>query len=80
MTFDFSDQIPHGALTAPGFFVAVAWDDLGFPNVGYSNFEMPCASSWTDHGDGSGSQNTGQDCSWPMMGISHERVVVDACD
>jgi hypothetical protein len=80
MTFDFSDQIEPGEFQDGNFFVAVGWDDLGYPNVGYSNFEMPCASNWTDYGDGYWKQNSGQDCSWPMMRISHERTVIDECE
>ena len=80
MSFDFRDQIPAEALTGPDFFVAVGWDSLGFPNVGYSNFEMPCVANWTDYGDGRWSQNSGNDCSWPMLRISHERTVTEECD
>ncbi|HCH65467.1 MAG TPA: hypothetical protein DFR83_21860, partial [Deltaproteobacteria bacterium] len=80
MTFDFSDQIPPGSFDRSELFVAVGWDSLGFPNVGYSNFELPCAANWTDYGDGSWRQNTGADCSWPMMRISYERIVPEECD
>lgn len=80
MTFDFSDQIAPGSFDASQLFVAVGWDSMGFPNVGYSNFELPCAANWTDYGDGSWRQNSGADCSWPMMRISYERVVAEDCD
>lgn len=80
MTFDFSDQIAAGSFTGSDLFVAVGWDSMGFPNVGYSNFELACAANWTDYGDGSWRQNTGSDCSWPMMRISYERVVSEDCD
>ena len=80
MTFDFSDQIPQGAFTSPDLFVAVGWDSLGFPNVGYSNFELSCVANWTDYSDGTWKQNSGSDCSWPMMRISYERLVSEDCD
>ena len=80
MSFDFRDQIPAEAFSGTDFFVAVGWDSLGFPNVGYSNFEMPCVANWTDYGDGHWSQNSGNDCSWPMLRISHERTVTEECD
>lgn len=80
MTFDFSDQIDPGGFDATQLFVAVGWDAMGFPNVGYSNFELPCAANWTDYGDGSWRQNSGADCSWPMMRLSYERVVAEDCD
>jgi hypothetical protein len=80
MTFDFSDQIPPGSFGDSELFVAVGWDSMGFPNVGYSNFELACAANWTDYGDGSWRQNTGADCSWPMMRISYERIVSEECD
>ena len=80
MTFDFSDQIAPGSFRSSELFVAVGWDSMGFPNVGYSNFELPCAANWTDYGDGSWRQNSGSDCSWPMMRISYERIVPEDCD
>ena len=80
MTFDFSDLIAPGEFTSPDLFVSVGWDSLGYPNVGYSNFELPCAANWTDYGDGSWRQNSGQDCSWPMMRISYEKIVADDCE
>ncbi len=80
MTFDFSDQIAQGSFDTSELFVAVGWDSVGFPNVGYSNFELPCAANWTDYGDGSWRQNSGADCSWPMMRLSYERVVAEDCD
>jgi hypothetical protein len=45
---------------------------MGFPNVGYSNFELNCTQNWTDYGDGSWRQNSGNDCSWPMLKIEKE--------
>jgi hypothetical protein len=80
MSFDFSDQIAPGELTSPDLFVAVGWDSMGYPNVGYSNFELSCTANWTDYGDGSWRQNSGSDCSWPMMRISYERIVAEDCD
>lgn len=80
MSFDFSDQIPSGSFVTPELFVAVGWDGMGFPNVGYSNFELPCEANWTDYGDGRWSQNSGRDCSWPMMRIQYERIVPDDCE
>ena len=37
--FDFSDLTPLEGFTSDRYFVAVEWDDMGFPNVGYSNFD-----------------------------------------
>lgn len=80
LRFDFDDVIATAAFQGTDYFVAVAWDGLGFPNVGYSNFELPCAKNWTDYGDGQWKQNSGDDCSWPMFKIEVEQVTEDACD
>lgn len=80
LSFDMRDLIPVGSFQDEKFFVAVEWDDMGFPNVGYSNFELPCVKNWTDYGDGTWKQNSGNDCSWPMFKIEVERVYEDECD
>ena len=54
---------------------------IGYPNVGYSNFELPCPQNWTDYGNGAWRQNTGADCSWPMFKIDVEtRTQGEDCD
>ncbi len=80
LRFDLSDVIPPGAFVDPEYFVAVGWDSMGFPNVGYSNFELDCAANWTDHGSGMWKQNSGQDCSWPMLSIELESVTEGDCE
>ena len=72
MTFDFTDQIPVAGMNRTDYFVAISWDTWGFPNVGYSNFELDCTANWSDYGDGRWVQNSGVDCSWPMLRITTE--------
>lgn len=72
LTFDFSSQVSLAALHSTDYFVAISWDTWGFPNVGYSNFELDCAANWSDYGDGRWVQNSGVDCSWPMLRITTE--------
>ena len=60
------------ALHSSDYFVAISWDSWGFPNVGYSNFELDCTANWSDYGDGRWVQNSGVDCSWPMLRITTE--------
>lgn len=79
--FDFSDLTPVEGFTSDRYFVAVEWDSMGFPNVGYSNFELSCQQNWTDYGDGTWKQNSGDDCSWPMFKIDIEtRTAGEECD
>jgi hypothetical protein len=79
--FDFSDLTPLEGFNSDRYFVAVEWDDYGFPNVGYSNFELSCQQNWTDYGAGAWKQNTGDDCSWPMFKIDIEtRTAGEECD
>ena len=78
--FDFTDIIPPDAFSSTNYFVAVEWDYLGFPYVGYSNFELNCTQNWTDYSDGSWRQNEGQDCSWPMFKIEVERTYEGDCE
>ena len=80
LKFDLSDVIPVGAFVDPEYFVAVGWDDWGFPNVGYSNFELDCSANWTDGGSGAWKQNSGMDCSWPMLKIEVESLNEGSCD
>lgn len=80
LEFDLRDVIPAHGFTGTDYFVSLGWDDMGFPNVGYSNFELDCAQNWTDYSSGSYVQNSGQDCSWPMMKIEIEAIVEDECD
>ena len=80
LEFDLRDVIPTHGFTGTNYFVSLGWDDMGFPNVGYSNFELDCAQNWTDYSSGSYVQNSGQDCSWPMMKIEIEAIVEDECD
>jgi len=79
MSLDLSAAIPEGTFTGPDVFVGVGWDGLGLPNVGYSNFELPCRQNWTDYGDGRWSQNSGEDCSWPMLRIEIETLTEGDC-
>jgi hypothetical protein len=78
--FDFSSIIPENGFDSSRYFVAVEWDQVGFPYVGYSNFELNCTQNWTDYSDGSWRQNEGQDCSWPMFKIEVERTYEGDCD
>jgi hypothetical protein len=79
--FDLSDVVPEsGFNTSSNYFVAVEWDGIGIPNVGYSNFNLPCQQNWTDYGDGAWKQNTGNDCSWPMLKIDVELRDPDECE
>ena len=80
LTFDLTDVIGDEGFENTDYFVGVEWDDLGFPNVGYSNFEMPCNKNWTDYGNGAWRQNEGQDCSWPMFKIEIARYTEGECD
>jgi len=78
--FDFSELTPEEGFATHRYFVAVEWDGMGFPNVGYSNFELACQQNWTDYGSGSWTQNTGNDCSWPMFKIDVETRSFGECD
>ena len=79
--FDFSELTPTEGFQSDRYFVSVEWDDMGFPNVGYSNFELSCQQNWTDYGNGQWKQNTGDDCSWPMFKIDVEtRTEGEDCD
>ena len=78
--FDFADLTPTGGFESDHYFVAVEWDGVGIPNVGYSNFELGCVQNWTDYGDGAWKQNSGDDCSWPMLKIDVETRTDDECD
>ena len=80
LEFDLRDAVPEHGFMGPDYFVSLGWDDMGFPNVGYSNFELDCNQNWTDYSSGSYVQNSGQDCSWPMMKIEIEAIVEDECD
>jgi hypothetical protein len=80
LEFDLSDVAPESGYTSTDYFVSLGWDSMGFPNVGYSNFELNCAQNWTDYSSGSYVQNSGQDCSWPMMKIEIETIASDECE
>jgi hypothetical protein len=77
--FDISDITPVYGFESQEYFVSVGWDGMGFPNVGYSNFNLACEQNWTDYGDGSWRQNTGDDCSWPMFKIDIEQRLPGDC-
>jgi hypothetical protein len=79
LEFDLSAIVPESGFTTTDYFVSLSWDGMGFPNVGYSNFELNCAQNWTDYGVGSYVQNSGQDCSWPMMKIEIETLSPGDC-
>ena len=78
--FDLSDVVPESGYSTSDYFVSLGWDSMGFPNVGYSNFELNCPQNWTDYGNGAYVQNSGQDCSWPMMKIEIETLSPGDCD
>jgi hypothetical protein len=81
VSFDFSELTPETGFEANRYFVAVEWDEVGFPNVGYSNFELACQQNWTDYGDKHWKQNSGDDCSWPMFKIDIEtRTPGEECE
>jgi hypothetical protein len=80
LDFDLSDVVPAEGYTITDYFVSLEWDNVGFPNVGYSNFELNCAQNWTDYGNGSYVQNSGQDCSWPMFKIEIEVLNPGDCE
>lgn len=80
LEFDLSDVVPEEGYTQPEYFVSLSWDNQGYPNVGYSNFELNCAQNWTDYGGGSYVQNSGQDCSWPMLKIEIEQLTPGDCE
>jgi len=80
LRFDLSDVVPEEGFTDPNYFVSLSWDDMGFPNVGYSNFELSCTKNWTDYGNGQYVQNSDQDCSWPMFKIEIETLSPGDCE
>ena len=80
LRFDLSSLVPEEGFNGNNYFVSLKWDSMGFPNVGYSNFELDCSQNWTDYGTGVYVQNTGQDCSWPMMKIEIETISPGNCD
>lgn len=80
LTFDLSDLVAEEGYTTTEYFVSLQWDNIGYPNVGYSNFELNCAQNWTDYGNGQYVQNSGQDCSWPMFKIEIETLEPGDCD
>ena len=80
LEFDLSDLGAEDGYTSTDYFVSLGWDSIGFPNVGYSNFELSCTQNWTDYGNGSYVQNSGQDCSWPMLKIEIETLAPGDCE
>ncbi len=80
LEFDLRDVVPSSGYTSTDYFVSLGWDSMGFPNVGYSNFELNCPQNWTDYGNGSYVQNSGQDCSWPMLKIEIETLSPGDCE
>ena len=80
LEFDLRDVAPEEGYTATDYFVSLGWDNDGYPNIGYSNFELNCTQNWTDYGNGNYVQNSGQDCSWPMMKIEIETLSPGDCE
>ena len=80
LTFDLSQIIPEEGFRSTDYFVALEWDGMGFPYVGYSNFNLDCTKNWTDYGTGSYVQNSGEDCSWPMLKIEIETISPGDCE
>ncbi len=44
--FDLASVVGEDWLDTTDYFVALEWDDYGFPYVGYSNFELNCTQNW----------------------------------
>ncbi len=44
------------------------------------SFELNCAQNWTDYASGAYVQNSGQDCSWPMLKIEIETMDPGDCE
>ena len=80
LDFDLRDLAPEEGYDITDYFVSLEWDNIGYPNVGYSNFELNCAQNWTDYGSGGYVQNSGQDCSWPMLKIEIETLDPGDCE
>lgn len=80
LDFDLRDLVPEEGYDITDYFVSLEWDNIGYPNVGYSNFELNCAQNWTDYGGGGYVQNSGQDCSWPMLKIEIETLDPGDCE
>ena len=80
LTFDLTSIIPAEGFEFTEYFVSLEWDSMGYPNVGYSNFELPCTQNWTDYSNGSYTQNSGTDCSWPMLKIEIETLTPGDCE
>lgn len=80
-SFDFSDVIPAGSMNASRYIVGVFWPRQGEPTVGYSNYNRPCSSNWTNSGRGfrlNGDNHAPSDdsqCSWPMLRVRVEREI-----
>ena len=80
LSFELASVVGEDWLTSRDYFVSLQWDDMGFPNVGYSNFELSCAQNWTDYSAGSYVQNSGSDCSWPMLKMEIETLQPGDCE
>jgi hypothetical protein len=80
LKFDLDSVVPDDGFRTTDYFVALEWDGMGFPYVGYSNFNLDCTKNWTDYGTGSYVQNSGTDCSWPMLKIEIETISPGDCE
>ena len=74
--FDFNDETLQQYMENNQYIVAVRWDDIWEPTVGYSNYNRPCDKNWTVY-TSLGSEDwvlnddsDRQECSWPMFKVN----------
>ena len=79
LRFDFDDVIASGAFQGSDYFVAVAWDGLGFPMSVTPTLGSPAPRTGQTMAMANGSKTSGDDCSWPMFKIEVEQVSEDEC-
>jgi hypothetical protein len=79
--FNIAAETSDAPMTADQYAVAIRWPQASVPEVGYSNFDRPCASNWQVNADGSTdwqhNSETSEDdssCSWPMFRVETEVV------
>ena len=83
-SFDLGDDIPSDGFQSDRYLVGVAFGgDL--PVVGYSNYNRSCAQNWTEYPDDSlgwvlNGENSGNECSWPMLRVGLEILTERADD
>lgn len=85
-SFDFSTIIPETGMSSDDFSVAIYWPTSSYPTLGYSEFNRPCSSNWTNYdsaqpthgytgaGWGNNGERFGSDvCNWPMLKVNVEK-------